>query len=495
MQLFDPLIRILYKKFILLLIGLGLLATAQASSLFDKINHLRFHSLPNANVGFVVMNADNGQVLYNHNGYQSFTPASNMKLLTAAASLYELGPDYRYHTQLAYNQSHLQDHVLQGDAYLRFVGDPSLTIDDVGHLIDKLKKQGIHSIEGNFIIDHKRYVKPDYAPGMTHDNIYWYYGAPISAILINQNALHVQIQPNDTLGKQAHIDTSSDFQHYAHLQSTNVTTVTYPKSLHRCQLVLNVNHKNAYQFKGCWPIGHQQDLKLAVRNPYLLAKNVIQERLQHDKIKLQGHFKEGQLPSGVDQVAQHSSAVLKHLLTTMMKTSNNIYAESLTKTLGDQRFHQGSFQLGVLAIKRILSDHAGLDCHHARIKDGAGESRYNLITPMLLARLLYIMHNDEKLGAIYQQTLPDSGSNGTLKKRMTSSDMIDSVAAKTGSMNGVSTLSGYLKTLQQDHLIFVIMVNHITTDLSAARQFQDHTLRLLRRGVNIHKMRQLSDDD
>ena len=260
----------------------------------------------------------------------------------------------------------------------------------------------------------------------------------------------------------------------------HVTTVTYPKSLHRCQLVLHVNHNNAFQLKGCWPIAHKQDLKLAVRNPYLLAKNVIQKRLKRKQIKLEGHFSEGQLPSDVDHVARHSSAPLKHLLTTMMKTSNNIYAESLTKTLGAHRFDQGSFQAGTLAIKHILAHYAGLDFHHARIKEGAGESRYDLITPMLLARLLYVMHTDKDLGSIYQQALPDSGTNGTLKNRMTSADMTDTVQAKTGSMKGVSSLSGYITTLQQNHLIFVIMVNHITSDLTAARQFQDHAFRLLR---------------
>lgn len=453
----------------------------QCHRLADQIDKLTAKRLPNADVGMVVMDGSTGAIIYERNAYQAFSPASNMKLLTAAAALYALGPDYRYHTQLAWDPSQVTHHTLQGNVYMRFSGDPTLTINKVQHLMQQIKARGIHTINGDIVIDHSLFTKPNYPPGSTYDNSHWYYGAPISAILINQNALTFHIHPSDTLGQRAHIQPSSPARTYANLIENDITTVSYQKAMHRCSLILDVNAHNAFQLKGCWPIGDDHNFKLAIKNPYRFASGIIRHSLKVNNIKLSGQIKQGHKPSNLTSLTEQSSPELKAMLTTMMKHSNNIYAESLFKTLGVSQFGKGSFQLGGLALQKVLADKAGLDFQHARIKDGAGESRYDLITPMMLARVLYVIDQDSHLGPIYRQTLPDSGADGTLKKRMTSADMKQVVQAKTGSMTGVSTLSGYIKTLSSDHLIFSIMVNHLTDSLTRARNFQDQALMLLRR--------------
>ncbi len=471
-------------RFTIVALTISLLSTASFAQndveLSKQFQQIIKHTVPNADVGLVVANADTGNIIYQHNGYQAFTPASNMKIFTAAATLYSLGPKYHYLTTVSLNPKQLRSHVLAGNVAFTFVGDPSLTITDLQNLVRKLKKYGVNTIRGNVVIDDTRFDRPYYAPGWSVDDTNWYYSAPIMAIILNQNSAHLTLSPSQRVGGMATVAINkSSIKPFLSAKS-HVKTVTYQWSMHRCSLLLDVSLKNKVSLSGCWPISTKsRNLKIAVRNPRWLAEQVIRNALRTNKIQLTGKIIFAKASKNYKVIATDKSAPMSSLLTAMMKDSNNVYAEAFLKTLGSVYRNHGTFQEGVNAVESILRAKTDIDFDQTKIFDGSGQSRYDLVSPEQIVRLLYVINHSPKIRNYFIDALPDSGINGTLRGRMKSFDLRGKIAAKTGTMMGVSSLSGFIKTKNKQTLIFSIIVNHVVGKIGVARTFQSRVASVL----------------
>lgn len=439
-------------------------------SLTQAINQLIAHELPNADIGIVIMNAQTGKLLYQRNAYQAFTPASNLKLFTAAAALLKLGPSYHFNTSILINHNQKQRHVLNGDLVVQFTGDPTLTAKNLKKLITGIKQKGIDQINGNIIIDDHDFSGPTYAPGWSMDDQHWYYAAPISAIIINQNAVAVSIGGSKTVGRPA-VMRLNHASPYFHLTS-NVTSVTYQKAERHCSIEPQVSTNNHIDFVGCWPVAKNAGFKIAIANPRLYATQLIRNSLKENNIHLSGKIVTGATPKNMQRLLVHQSPALKQMIHTMLKDSDNVYAESILKTLGKKVTGVGSFQQGANAMEHILHATTDIDFKQAEIVDGSGASRYDLVRPAQLARLLYVMANNQQLKSDFIRALPIAGEDGTLDKRMQAFDVKGKVHAKTGTLKGVTTLSGYIKTQDGKQLLFVMMMNHIVGKVQHARNIQ-----------------------
>jgi len=168
------------------LLNSSILSVSQAYTFDQQFKSLVKHTLPNVAVGLVIQDAQTGKMLYNNRAYEGFTPASTMKLFTAAAALEYLKPDYRFQTRLDFDKTKIQDKHLHDNLILSFTGDPTFTSTDLNKLFVRLKQAGVHKLDG-IIVDHSRFETPHYAPGWSIDDIQWAYGAPISAIIIDGN--------------------------------------------------------------------------------------------------------------------------------------------------------------------------------------------------------------------------------------------------------------------------------------------------------------------
>src|SRR3990167_9272275 len=329
----------------------------------NQINELVSQSLPTAEIGIMVMDADSGKTLYEYNAYKAFMPASTMKLFSAAAALDYLTGDYQFDTSASINSSQLQSGILYGSLYFKFTGDPSLTNSDL-------------------------------APGWTADSLYWAFSAPISAIILNQNQVTLEFLPSRTLGRPVTIMPGPNMR-YMGLQY-NINTVTYDQAMHACSLVIRVNENNVVQLGGCWPAGDKGWQSISIQNPSLYASKVLQNYFAEAGIKVNGQFTIGVQPANLKIIADHRSQKLSRLLVKMLKDSDNIYAESLLKTLGYYHNGVGSFQAGVNAMKAIDGNLADINFQQTVIFDGSGQSRYDLVMPKQIAQLLYaIYHNDQ----------------------------------------------------------------------------------------------------
>ncbi len=446
-----------------------------STDLANKITYMIKSTLPDATVGVTVQDVDSGKILYEYHGAKNFTPASTAKLFTAAAALKELGPDYRYDTALFYDKISVKDHVLNGDVAVKFSGDPSLQLANIHGLLKKLHAVKVQTIKGDLILDDTVFEGPLIGHGWTWDSTPWYYSAPVAAIIIGYNQLGVTLFPCAEIGGKvgAALDPMHPATRFTALKS-DLRAVTFEDSETICQINAVVDEQNNVELGGCWPLGTQPvHLKLAVKNPRLLAQKLILEALRNLNIKFSGKVKFNKVPDNLVKLAHHESEPLSVLLNAILADSDNLYAESLTKTLGAKLYGVGSFKTGALAVKNVLSNVTGIDFNQTRMLDGSGESRYNLITPLQLTRLLYTMQHEPKLGPHFRNALALSGVNGTLQKRFASFDTKANINAKTGTLTGVSTLAGYFKTRSHHNLIVTIMINHALDSNAMLKQFEN----------------------
>lgn len=440
-----------------------------------KIDQLIKKTLPNTSVGIVVMDAVTGKTLYERRADEAFPPASTTKLFSAAAALLKLGSNYEFITQIKAKKPLMPDGKLMGNIYVQFSGDPSLTIEDLQQLIADLKANGIHSIDGDVVIDNSRFQKPNYALGWSSDSLVWYFAPPITSVILNENKIALSLTSNQTMGALAQIALAPEETIKIPIQS-DLVTVTNAVAETECQIQVNMDEQNKLMLTGCWPYQEKPvTLKVALKNPDYLAEQIITERLKSEGINLTGKVVKGAMPSDVEPLVVHRSKPLSELLKAVLQDSNNIYAESITKTLGAEQFQRGTFQSGILAIKEILKT-TGIDFTKMKLYDGSGLSRYNLITPNQFARLLFSLYHDASVSEVYRNTLATFGESGTLKSHTINTGKIQ---AKTGSLLNVSTLSGYIKTSRQRDLIFVIMIDHVMQDSQTIHQFQDEFCLLL----------------
>ncbi|HSX20095.1 MAG TPA: D-alanyl-D-alanine carboxypeptidase/D-alanyl-D-alanine-endopeptidase [Gammaproteobacteria bacterium] len=448
-------------------------ATVKAApALNQKITHMIKANLPDATVGVTVQDAQTGEIIYDYHGSHHFLPASTTKLFTAAAALKSLGPDYRFETGLYYNPQAIHQTAYQGDVALKFSGDPSFQLASLYSLLQRLSDAHVKKITGNFIIDDSIFTGPLWALGWTWDSTPWHHAAPVAAIIIDRNQFGVTLIPTPKVGGKvgAKLDQGYPGSKFRTMVA-DVRAVTYEDSETMCQITAVVDEKNNLELGGCWPIGTEPvHLRLAIKNPRLQAVQLINEALQKLDIQLSGKITFAAVPTNMVKLAHHSSEPLSVLLKPILAESNNLYAESLTKTLGAHLYGVGSFKTGSAAVQKVLTDVTGIDFSDARLLDGSGESRYNLLTPRHLARLLFVMRGEKNVAGHFRNALAISGMNGSLQNRFTK---MHQVQAKTGSLSGVSTLAGYFTTSKKRELIVAIMINQAIESNVLLKHFED----------------------
>ncbi|MDF2940085.1 MAG: putative D-Ala-D-Ala carboxypeptidase [Gammaproteobacteria bacterium] len=447
-----------------IMIAAGLLANSNAYSASTSLSinipwYIKKH-IPQYNTGILIENANTGQVLYQLHSTQSFTPASNTKVFTAAAALWYLGPEFRFQTTLSTKGS-VQNNELDGNAYITFSGDPSFKSSNLLDLIAQLKASGVHSIDGNVILDDSVYSGPQYPLGWPQDDLPYCYAAPATGIIINQNCMYFQLNN----GKVVHRDGNK-------FPVNNQVKLVARSALRTCGFEPEILGDNTVILKGCLLNQQIWNFQFAVHNPGNYAIQMVTRYLNSQGIILKGQVELGTTPYGVKVIATRQSANLQTLLGIMLKKSDNLYAESITRTLGKQYYGVGSHKAGANAINAILEKQVGPDFTPPYLQDGSGESTYNLASPQQLVQVLHAMYHSP-MGKIFIKELAISGQPGTLVYRMSTPPLRGKIFAKTGTIEGVSTLSGYIILPGRQPVIFSIMMNEIVGSKTRARAAQD----------------------
>lgn len=432
----------------------------QAQTLKQDIDGLIEQTFPHSNIGVFIKDAQSEQVIYQHNANKLLSPASNIKMLTAAAALYYLGPNDRYITNLSRDEKHV---------YITFSGSPAFSTENLKQLF-----HGLKLITGNIVLDTSQFKPPYHAAGTSYDDMGWYYNAPSTAIILNGNAIAYDFVSPKTLGKPIVVKPESPNKALTILN--NVTSVSKAHEKSHCNLSIDTQSNNTVHLYGCLS---QEDkpkkMQLAIPNPVLYAKQQIKTILKNSNIAFKGNVIEGLKSNQAKIIASHQSDDLLVLLKHMLLESDNLYADSITKRLGYLLTGQGTYKQGAFAIKQILAKHTHLDMKQLELTDGAG-TRYNMITPKQMNIFLTDLYQDKKLNPLFLSILPRMGISGTLKDRMKNTVLEKNVFAKTGSMHDISALSGYLLLPKGKIIIFSIISNNITGHLSKAKELEDKIL-------------------
>jgi serine-type D-Ala-D-Ala carboxypeptidase/endopeptidase (penicillin-binding protein 4) len=346
--------------------------------------------------GVEIYSVRDGHVVYSKHAHTLFTPASNVKLLTALAALALLGTEYQFQTVLALD-GFIDDTTVRGDLYLQGSGDPSVTAHDIENLIVHLHEKGITALKGAFCIDTFAFDTQAFAPGVAIDDIGTAWCNPVGALMVDHKAAMI-------------------------------------------------NPMNSVAFL--------DDMKLAYI--YFDIGFFIKQLFEKYGIAWSGTLRVQQTPAEVQVLAVHTSQTISHIVQHMMKYSDNVYADCIFKKIGAIVQHTvGSWESGQEAVTQFIEQTIGVQQHEYKIVDGSGLSRYNLLAPHHLVQLLtwaYAQPYFEEFLA----TLPVAGVDGTLANRM--SEVASPVIAKTGTLGGVSSLSGYVQK-EDDVFIFSIMNN------------------------------------
>lgn len=408
--------------------------------------------------GVEIISMKTGKTLLSSNANTPLMPASNMKVITSSAALSLLKPEFRFKTTL-FTDGHQSGDTLQGNLYLKGYGDPVLNDDRLGNLIQELRYLGIHKITGNLLVDDSFFDDERTGKGWKSTYGAAAYSARISALSLNLNTVDIQVRPTQ-LGQPAKIVLKPEntfFEVENHARTTSGRT--------RLKIMRQlVNGKNRIVVTGNIYIqGRTEIEKINLDNPSLYVGNVAQNFLKRENIQLEGRLSKAVTPNGARILASTLSPTLREVVNQLNKHSVNLIAENLLKFLGATfKGAPGSSAKGAEVVKeKFLYGLVGLPRNDQLvIADGSGLSPLNRITAHTLTSVLQYMFEQFDVSVDFMSSLPISGVDGTLKKRMNIPSLKRHVRAKTGFINGVSSLSGYISTDGNEILIFSFLMNH-----------------------------------
>jgi D-alanyl-D-alanine carboxypeptidase/D-alanyl-D-alanine-endopeptidase (penicillin-binding protein 4) len=398
-------------------------------------------------IGVEVMRASDGDLLYQRNAEKAFNPASNTKMLTTAAAIGLLGAEYRYVTTLVGPEP--DEHgVVHGDVVLRGSGDPSLTSTDLGGLARDLAARGITHITGDLIADPANAAR-NVANGVEGDL------APGGALIFHRNAYRVHVRASDA-GHRAYVWVEPRLDLFR--ISNRSDTVKGKRSrlkidAHREgeHIVIDVRGKIA-ESRGEY-IDNRR-----LGDGALAAAHVLKNALADFGVELDGtvHISSPSQP-GTSLLAAHLSPSLAEVCAISNKPSNNFVAEAIYRTVGGEIFGgPGTTEKGTRAVADYLTK-MGVPKTSFHIINGSGLTHENRITPHALAIFLRNVYLDPSTAPDFMQSLAIAGIDGTIQQRFAGTEAVGLVRAKTGTLSGVSALSGYVGD-KDDVLVFSIFI-------------------------------------
>jgi serine-type D-Ala-D-Ala carboxypeptidase/endopeptidase (penicillin-binding protein 4) len=435
-----------------------------------KVNQfLKRPGVRSAQWGIQVRDPEADKVLVEVNPDKTFLPASVLKVVTTSAALEKLGPEFKYRTGVYTNGTVEPDGTVKGDLILVGRGNPNL-VDSYGELIEKpallelaekLWRSGIRKVQGDIIGDDSYFDSKRPGNGWASSDLKTLYGAPLNALSINNNVIWIHAHP--TKYKQLVSVELEPQTSYFHIRNLGITGSRTAKRTLNVRLIKGTN---TLVVSGILPSAKTHSQHMLLEKPAEATAGMFQNELRKQGITVHGEVyathsgdvsKEEQ--QGWSLLAEHQSLPLIRALEIINKHSQNLHAEMLLRTLGAEFKDEGSNEAGLQVINEFLVE-AGIDSEKIRLNDGCGLSRENLLTPRFQTSLLEFLSKRPYFG-LFRNTLAVSGTDGTLRNRLSATEVKGSIHAKTGTLNGVNTLSGYITTQSGRNLIFSIFANHV----------------------------------
>jgi D-alanyl-D-alanine carboxypeptidase/D-alanyl-D-alanine-endopeptidase (penicillin-binding protein 4) len=423
--------------------------------------------------GILIQPLSSTATLYSRDAQKYFIPASNVKLLTTAAALQKLGADFRIKTSVYSGEN--------GSLYVAGRGDPSITEAQLQSLAQQLKRRGVDRVN-ELIGDDSYFQGSAVNPNWEWEDAQAGYGAPINSLIFNQNAIELLLSPQD-LGQPLKVTFAEPkLANQWQIQNNSVTVAQNESEFIEVGREFD---RPAIRVSGQLKVGAESE------SAYVAVVNPANNFLQHFQQVLAAEgipVKQALVASGSrnfnQELATVESPPLAELVRETNRESNNLYAEVLLRLLGKvpgkkPQQQEDTGEIGLKELKTALTQ-LGVNPNSYILVDGSGLSRHNLISPEALVQTLRFMANSPA-ASIYRQSLPIAGESGTLKNRLNSTPNRVILQAKTGTLSGVSALSGYIEVPDYEPLVFSIIVNQSGLSAASMRSATDEIVLLLNR--------------
>jgi serine-type D-Ala-D-Ala carboxypeptidase/endopeptidase (penicillin-binding protein 4) len=452
---------------------------ARISQVLDK------PELAPAMIGIKVTSLETGRVLFEENGSKLLRPASNMKLYTVAAALDRLSPDYRFVTSVYSATKPDAAGLLRGDLRIYGRGDPSFAarfnsgdyFKGTNDLAAQIAAAGVKRVEGDLVGDETYFTGPRYGSGWNWEDLQWWYGAEVTALTINDNALDLFVKPGSAVGGPAVITTGPPDP----LLTIVNHVVTGPKGSKRDLALHRSLGADSLEIQGSIALDDRgYTAGVGISHPGLLFVYLLRSSLAQRGVIFTGksrtlpalpydNLAATPRPMGGIEIASMKSPPLSLIAAQTLKPSQNLYTELILRTLGRVAPTSGlldpprtSEGAGLETVKTFLRE-AGVNSSGLALNDGSGLSRNDMITAEASVQLLTFMSR-HRYASVFREALPIAGVDGTLRNRMRGTPAENNVRAKTGSLSSASSLAGYVTTAGGEVLVFSIMVNNYPVD-------------------------------
>lgn len=444
--------------------------------------------------GVLAVSLERGDTLFALNPTEPLTPASNVKLLTTAAALHHLGPDFRFPTFLLAD-GEIRDGVLHGDLIVFGTGDPTLGERDplapggaIATFLAALEQRGVREVRGAVLGDGSYFAGEPRRPSWNPRDLNEWYAAPVSALTFNENMVTLRVMPGALPGAPARVATQPEG---AGIPMRNLTATVSGRPSPSV-LVVRDGPDDLLEVRGQIQTGGRDVWRnLTVSDPPAYAASILREAMVASGIAVTGpaaaRAPGDVVPSplsapafidggGTRTLAIHHSPPLPEILSVINKRSHNLYAELLLFTLGRLVAGDATFEGGAGVIRDFLVDVVGIPEREIHIDDGSGLSRLNRASPGALVRLVAHMERGPHADVFFA-SLPEAGNRQELG-RMYRSAAAGNLRAKTGTIRRVSALSGIVRTAEGEPVAFSIIANEVPSPWFIKRIEDDIGIRL-----------------
>ncbi|MEW5928085.1 MAG: D-alanyl-D-alanine carboxypeptidase/D-alanyl-D-alanine-endopeptidase [Gemmatimonadota bacterium] len=436
-------------------------AAALASRIESVVDRAPFDR---AHWGIAVWDPSTGQAVYRRDADRHFVPASNLKLVVSAAAAHLLGPEFRYRTTV-HAGGPLRDGTLAGDVVLFGRGDPTISgryfpsaTAVLDSLAEALHRRGVRRVAG-VTADESHFDSAYLREDWERYDLLWWYAAPVGALGFNDNSIDFRVEPGAGVGDPARI-AGAPRSAFWQLENRSRTVARGRPKTFDFDRVPGTNRILAY---GEIPRGAEAGTEyVAVVDPARVVGTVFREALERrgirvDRVEVRVVSDPARSrAAGAPVLAEHVSPPLPQVIGPILGTSQNWFAEQLVKTLGREMKGEGSWSAGLAVEREFLEQVVGVDSAAFVLRDASGLSSGNLVTPDMLVKLLAWTRTSPR-GALVRDALPVSGRSGSLRARLT--DLPGRVAAKTGYIGNVDSLSGFVTLADGREVAFSVIAN------------------------------------
>ena len=453
------------------------------------------YKIPAKNISVYIRDLNSKTALIEHNADKLRTPASTMKLLTTYAGLKALGPNYSWRTEV-WTRGQLKNGVLKGDLILKGFGDPFLVVENFWKLVKTLRDKGLKDIQGDIIIDNSYFQQAPHDPSAFDGKPFRVYNAQSSATMFNFQATRFLFKP--VLNEEFVVDKKTKKKKRSKKDKSKsigkVEVIPFPKIenfkfKNQLKLVKGRCKRSHYRpkffrdkkgvlvIKGNFSVKcKQRFIQRVVSNPEQHVFNAFRDMWLDLKGTLKGGLKVGRILKGDERFHVYSSPTLGEQIRLINKWSNNVMVRQLLLIIGAKQFGvPGTMEKGKRAILSILTEN-GINTKGIKLENGSGLSRSAKISARQMANLLVLAYRDAYMPE-FLASLSLAGVDGTLANRFRRDDIRGRSHLKTGTLDFVTAIAGYMLNRDGKRMVIVIQQNGKKTGAGRGAKIQDALLR------------------